>query len=122
METLRQDIVYAIRTLLKKPVFTLVVLLTTALAIGANSAIFSVVSAILFKPLPFHQPDRLVEMWESNARLNLPRFGASVPNYLDWKSQTTTFEGMGAFRYNRYTLTGRGEPERLRGGRVSADF
>lgn len=122
METLRQDIVYAIRTLLKKPVFTLVVLLTTALAIGANSAIFSVVSAVLFKPLPFHQPDRLVEVWESNARLNLPRFGPSVPNYLDWKSQSTTFEGMGAFRYNRFTMTGRGEPERLRGGRVSADF
>jgi putative ABC transport system permease protein len=122
METLRQDIVYAVRTLLKKPVFTLVVLFTTALAIGANSAIFSVVSAVLFKPLPFHQPDRLVEVWESNAKLNVPRFGASVPNYLDWKTQSTAFESIGAFRYNRYTLTGRGEPERLRGGRVSADF
>jgi len=122
METLLKDIGYGLRTLIKKPVFTLVVLLTLALGIGANSAIFSVVSAILVKPLPFKEPDRVIVVWESNPKLNFPRFGASVPNYLDWKSQNKSFENIAAFRYTVFTLTGRGEPERLRGGRVSADL
>jgi hypothetical protein len=83
----RNDLRYTMRPLRRSPVFTAAAVLTLALGIGANTAIFSVVNAVLLRPLPFAHPDRLVRVAEKNDRLNLPDFSASVPNYLSWKNR-----------------------------------
>ena len=99
--------------------FTAAVLLTIALAIAANTTIFSVVNAVLVRPLPFTQPERLVQVAEKNDKLKLPSFGASVLNFLSWREQTQTFEELAAIGFNTFTLTGAGEPEQLSGNRIS---
>ncbi len=81
------DLRYAIRLIRKSPVFTAAVVATVALAIAANTAIFSLVDATLLRPLPFAEPDRLVQVAEKNDRLNLPSFGASVLNFVAWREQ-----------------------------------
>ena len=81
------DLRYAARMLWKSPLVTLAIVLTVALGIGANTAIFSVVNAVMLRPLPYQQPDRLVWVAERNDKLNLPTFAASVLNYLSWKEQ-----------------------------------
>ena len=86
------DLRYTARMLRKSPLFTLAVVLTVALGIGANTAIFSVVNAVILRPLPFDHPDRLVWIAEKNDKLNLPQFSASVLNYLSWKEQTQTLD------------------------------
>ena len=103
----------------KSPLFTLAVVLTVALGIGANTAIFSVVNAVMLRPLPYDHPDRLVWIAEKNDKLNLPTFGASVLNYLSWKEQSRTFESMGAFGFATFNLTDSGDPEQLTGGTVT---
>src|SRR5215467_3256315 len=113
------DIRYALRMMLKTPVFTIVVVLTVALAISANTAIFSVVNAVLLRPLPFAQPDRLVQVAEKNDKLNLPTFASSVLNFLSWREQTQTLQEMGAIGYGTFTLNSGGEPEQLSGNRIS---
>ncbi|MEO8483650.1 MAG: ADOP family duplicated permease [Acidobacteriota bacterium] len=107
------------RFLLKSPWWTIAVVLTIALAIGANTAVFSVVNAVMLRPLPFDQPDRLVWIAERNDRLNLPTFAASILNYSGWKSQARSFEAMGAFGGATFTLTGSGEPEQFAGGQLT---
>jgi len=119
LEQLAQDARYALRILRKSPGFTLVAVLTLALAIGANTAIFSVVNAVMLKPLPFQQPNRIVQVAEKNDKLNLPIFAASVLNFLSWREQTQTFKELGALAVSNYTLTGSGEPEQLTGNRIS---
>jgi predicted permease len=118
METLLQDIRYSIRVLLKSPGFTAVALLTLTLGIGANSAIFSVVNAVLLRPLPYEESEKLVFISERSPVLE----GMSVayPNYLDWREQNGVFESIGVYRRTSFNLTGNGEPERLVGGEVSA--
>ena len=101
------------------PVFTAAVVLTIALAIGANTAIFSVVNAVILRPLPFRAPNRIVQIAEKNDKLNLPSFGASVLNFLSWRELSNSFEQIGAIGFANYTLTGRGEPEQLTGNRIS---
>jgi putative ABC transport system permease protein len=120
METLIQDIRYAIRVLLKSPGFTAVALLTLTLGIGANSAIFSVVNAVLLRPLPYEESERLVFITERSPVLE----GMSVayPNYLDWREQNGVFDNIGVYRRVSFNLTGNGEPERLLGGEVSAEL
>lgn len=114
------DIRYAIRMMWKTPVFTIVVLITIALAIAANTAIFSVVNAVLLRPLPFGKPDRLVQVAEKNDRLHLSTFASSVLNFLSWREQTQTVQEMAAVGYGTFTLsTGSGEPEQLSGNRFS---
>ncbi len=113
------DLRYAVRTLRKSPVFTTATVLTMALTIGANTAIFSVVNAVLIRPLPFASPDRLMQVAERNDRLNIPNFAASVLNYLSWKEQNRSFEGLGAIGSGIYTLTGRGDPEQINGATIS---
>src|SRR4051812_38020651 len=103
----------------KSPLFTLAVVFTVALGIGANTAIFSVVNAVMLRPLPYAQPDRLVWIAEKNDKLNLPTFATSVLNYLSWKEQSRTFEALGAFGFTSFNLTDQGEPEQLTGGNVS---
>jgi putative ABC transport system permease protein len=116
---LLNDLRYTVRMLRKSPLFTLAVVGTVALAIGANTAIFSVVNAVMLRPLPYEKPDRLVWIAEKNDKLNLPTFAASVLNYLSWKEQSRTFESMGAFGFATFNLTGLGDPEQLTGGTVT---
>src|SRR5579871_2495554 len=112
------DIRYTVRTLRRSPTFTAAVLLTMALTIGANTAIFSVVNAVLIRPLPFASPDRLMQVAEKNDKLNLPNFGASVLNYLSWKEQTRALD-LAAFGFASFALTGRGDPEQFQGAPIS---
>lgn len=127
MQTFWQDLRFGARMLVKKPGFTLIAVLTLALGIGANTAIFSVVNALLFRPLPFREPERLV--WIAN---NSPGGGGlssqttQVNNFLDWRSTNKSFEDLGAyfafFDYGSYNLTGVGEPERVVGVGISRNF
>src|SRR5687768_13509491 len=119
---LSQDVRYGLRMLLKNPAFTVIAVFALALGIGANSAIFSVVNALLLRPLPYQNPNQLVVIWESAAHLGFPKNTPSPANFLDWQKQSTVFEGMGAFAMQSYNLTGVGEPERLDGRRVSANL
>ena len=114
------DIRYAIRMMWKTPVFTIVVLMTIGLAIAANTTIFSVVNAVLLRPLPFAQPGRLVQVAEKNDKLHLSTFASSVLNFLSWREQTQTLAEMAAIGYGTFTLnTVTGEPEQLSGNRLS---
>ena len=122
METLFQDLKYAVRMLMKRPGFTLVAVLALALGIGANTAIFSVVNSVLLSPLPYSNPDQLVWIWESNRSSDVLEEPASVPNFLDWKAQNRSFQDMTAFANTYATLTGAGEPERFPGAYVSANI
>jgi len=115
-----QDLRFAVRVLFKNKALTAVALLTLALGIGANTAIFSVVNAVLLNPLPYRNPDRLVALWE-----NVPEHGrwrVSPANFFDWKKQNTVFEDVAAFGQGSSALTGVGEPEQLAGGRVSSGY
>ena len=111
---------YAFRTLLKHPAVTAVAVITLALGIGANTAIFSVVNAVILRPLPYRAPERLMSLWE-----NVPergRWRVTPANFFDWKKQNTTFEDMAAFGASTLTLTGGGEPEQLMGTRASKGY
>src|SRR5438067_11117770 len=119
---LREDVHYGFRMLTKNPAFTAIAVLALALGIGANSAIFSVVNAILLRPLPYNNPDQLVMVWENATHLGFPKDTPSPANFLDWRQQTTVFEGMAAFTERSFNLTGVGEPERLDGRRVSSNL
>jgi len=117
---MKTDLIYGVRILLKHPGVTAVAVLTLALGIGANTAIFSVVNAVLLNPLPYKQPDRLVSLWS-----NVPTYGrwrVSPGTFFDWKKQNTVFEDMTTFGANTLTLTGDGEPEQLTGARVSSGY
>ena len=120
-----QDIRFALRVLVKSPGFAFVAVLALALGIGPNSAIFSIVSAVLLRPLPVKDADRVVSIWESNAKLGLPQVPASAANYLDWKQQSQAFDRMGtAFALPEYgvnVMAGR-EPQRVPAGKASSEF
>src|SRR5690348_17541278 len=105
------DIRYAFRMMRSAPMFTAAVILTVALTIAANTAIFSVVNAVLLSPLPFAQPNRLVQVAEKNDKLNLPTFGASVLNFISWRERTHSFTELAAIGFASFTLTGAGDPE-----------
>ena len=115
---LLSDLRYAVRTLRRAPIFTAAAILTMALTIGANTAIFSVVNAVMLRPLPFASPNRLMRVAEKNEKLNLPFFGASVLNYLSWKEQTRGLE-LAALGFANFTLTGRGDPEQFPGATIT---
>ena len=119
MEGLTQDIRYAARKIIKAPGFSAAVILTVSLAIAANTSIFSVVNAELLRPMPFRQPNRILQIAEKNDRLNLPSFGVSVLNFLSWREQQHSFEEIAAVGFNTYTLTGNGDPEQVYGNLIS---
>ncbi|HEU0207376.1 MAG TPA: ABC transporter permease [Candidatus Udaeobacter sp.] len=119
---LMQDVRYALRMLAKNPAFTAIAVVALALGIGANSAIFSVVDAVLLRPLPFKNPQQLVMLWENAAHLGFPKNTPSPANFLDWQKQARSFTGMAATVERSFNLTGVGEPERLDGRRVSANL
>lgn len=122
METLLKDIRYGLRSLLKHPGFTCIAVLTLALGIGANTAIFSVVNAVLLRELPFREPDRLVMVWEDASFAGFPRNTPAPANYADWKAQNQVFEDMATFDDRSFNLTGDGEPEKVQAYGVTANF
>src|SRR3984885_1202087 len=122
MGSLLQDVRYSVRTLSKSPGFTVTVILTLALGIGANTAIFSVVNAVLLAPLPYSQPNRLVMAWSKNVSKGYKMFPVSGGDYAEWKSENSVFESMAASSDTLYTLTGAGEPQVVIGYEFSADY
>jgi putative ABC transport system permease protein len=117
-----QDLRYAARALRKSPGFTAIAALTLALGVGATTAIFSVVNAVMLRPLPFTEPDRLVRIWESNVERGWPTFAVSHPNFLDWRSQSRAFESLAATNNAGFTWTSNGEAEVVLGLSVTATF
>jgi putative ABC transport system permease protein len=118
-----QDLRYAVRMLLKKPGFTMIAVLALALGIGANTAIFSVVNAVLLRPLPYHQPDRLVLLWQKLGGANAyPQIPCSAPDYLDYRDQTRTLENVAAFENISFTLRTPSGSERVSATQVSANL
>jgi predicted permease len=120
METLLQDVRYGFRMLRKSPGFTAVAVITLALGIGANTAIFSVVNGVLLSPLPYPHPEQLVAVYTRTP--NFHEASSAYPNFLDWQRENRTFTALAAYRNENLDLTGIGEPERLKGGMVSATF
>jgi predicted permease len=117
-----QDIRYAIRSLRKQPIFTLVAVLTLTLGIGANTAIFSLLYQVLLRPLPYPAADRLVFVWNSYPLMGLPQAGVSIPDYLDRKSQAPAFEDAALFSIRPLNLATQGQPEQVRGLTVTPSF
>jgi putative ABC transport system permease protein len=122
LETVWQDLRYGARSLVKNPLFTLIAVLTLAVGIGANTSIFSIVNAVLLRPLPYREPEKLMTIWTARPQQGQGQFRTSLPNFKDWREQSRVFEGMAAYGFNRYNLTGAGEPEQIRGAQVSEDF
>jgi hypothetical protein len=122
--TLLQDLRFGLRTLRKSPAFTAIALLTLALGIGANTAIFSIVNAVMLKPLPFPESDKLVFMTSAISASNnvsLP-FSTSYPDFLDWRATVKSFSGMASYHGDSVTLTGLDQPLHLDGQVVSGDL
>ncbi len=117
-----QDLRYGARMLIKKPGFTLIAVFTLALGIGANTAIFSVVNAVLLRPLPYPDPDQLVRVWETDAKSHQEKSTASFPCLRDWREQSQSFAQIAAYEHESFILTGGDEPERVVGLSVSANF
>ena len=122
MEALWQDLKYGARMLVKSPMFTLVAVVALALGIGANTAIFSVVNAVLIRSLPFKDPDRLVMVWENNRTRGRDQNVISPANYQDWREQNTVFDSMCAMFDSRANLTGVDDPEELPTQVVETNF
>jgi predicted permease len=120
MWTVLQDLRYTLRMLAKSPGFAAVAILTLALGIGANTAIFSIVNGVLLNPLPFPHPQELTVLYEHTP--NDETSSISYPNFLDWQRTNSTFASMAAYRHEDFNVTASGEPERVRGGMVSAEF
>src|SRR5512132_1267943 len=120
MNILKQDVRYGWRMLVKRPGFTLVAVMTLALGIGANAAIFSVVNGVLLKPLPYPQPEQLVRVFESSR--SQPRFPLSPGDFLDYRDQNTSLDHLALYTQSDLELAMGDRPEQLSALRVSADF
>ena len=120
MNAFMQDLKYGIRMLAKSPGFAVVAILTLALGIGANTALFSVVNGVLLNPLPFPQPDQLYAVYGMASASG--ETSVSYLNFLDWQKRNQSFSGLGAYLDQDYMLTGTGQPERIQGYRISAEF
>jgi putative ABC transport system permease protein len=122
MESVLRDVRYGLRALRRSPAFTIAALITLALGIGANTAIFSVASGVLLRPLPYPDPNRLAMVWMTNARINLLEDWHSFPAYWDYRTQNTTFDDLAIFNTTSRTLTSEGDPDRLIGAYSSANL
>src|SRR4030095_2097875 len=122
METLWHDLSFGLRTLLKQSGFTTVAILSLAIGIGANSAIFSVINALLLRPLPYEGADRLVILWNRSPGLNVAQDWFSPGHYVDVKTQHQVFDEVAITIGASFNLTGQGTPEHVDGARVSSSF
>jgi len=122
MDTLIQDIRYGIRMLLKSPSISIVATIALALGIGANTAIFSVVNAVLLKPLPFPNSESLMAVFESDTTRGQLRGSYSFPNYFDLRDQNQSFENLACYHSSDFILTDSGEPARVQGSVVTANL
>src|ERR1044072_9921212 len=122
MESLLSDVRYAVRNLLRRPGFTIVAVITLALGIGANTAIFSAINALLLKPLPFPDLNRVVAVWDKLPSRGELHNEVTVANYLDLQSQTQSFDQLVLFRWRSANLTRIDPPERIQGFLVTAHF
>src|SRR5712691_10037855 len=121
MQTLLQDIRYGLRGLWRQPGFTLIAVLSLALGIGANTALFSLVNAVLLKPLQFSEPDRLAVIWEDSPSIG-GHDDVAVANFMDWKAQNKVFDDMAALSFRSFNITGDGEPEKVMAYGATANF
>ena len=122
MDAIRNDIRYALRNLIKRPGFTLIAVVTLAIGIGANTAMFSAIHALLMKPLAFPEIDRTIAIWEKNRVSGRDHDEVTVANYLDWRDQSKSFEQLALYRWWSVNLSGIDPPERLQGFLVTANF
>jgi putative ABC transport system permease protein len=122
MGTLWQDLHYGARMLRRNPGFAIVAILTLAIGIGANVAIFSIVNGVLLHPLPFPDSDRIVTLWETDANRNVQHGTASAPELLDWRDMNHSFQDLSGWRALYFTITGNGEPEQVWGSQASGNF
>lgn len=120
MSTFWQDVRYGLRMLAKSPGFTAIAILTMALGIGVNTALFSVVNAVILNPLPFHSPNELASVYWKTPQFN--EASITYPNFLDWRKMNSSLSGIAAYRQSDYSLTGSGEPMHLDGMMISAEF
>lgn len=122
MQTFRQDLRYGFRMLARKPSFTMAAIITLAAGIGLNVAIFSIINSILLRPLPYKEPERLVQVWETYQPDEMASGSASPNNFLDWKNQAQSFEGLSAINLWGYSLTGTSETTEVFSMQVTTDF
>jgi putative ABC transport system permease protein len=125
IETAWRDVRFGVRALVHSPVFSVVTVLSLALGIGANTAIFSVVNGLLLRPLPYSESERIVDVWHTPPQQSFPgmnRFSVSPANYLDWKAQSSAFEQMAIYSYSGFSLSTSNDPLPLIGAPVSSDF
>ena len=122
METLFQDIRYAVRMMINRPSFPILAVIALALGIGATTAIFSVINSVLFKPLPYQEQDRLVRVWEKRMALGRIRNVVSAPDFFDWQAQNNVFEDMAAYMGTEVTIGGGDTSERLKATAVSPNL
>ena len=125
LESLVRDLRYGARTLGRSPGFALAGILILGLGIGVNSAIFTVVDAVVLRPLPFPDADRIVKLWHTPPQTTfagMKTFSLSPANFVDWEAQSSSFEAMAIYRGGTYTLTGQGEPEAVSSIRASSSF
>jgi putative ABC transport system permease protein len=120
METVIQDLRYAIRALLKKPLFAAIAIITLALGIGANTAIFSVVNGVLLRPLPFSQPERLMMVYNTSGKED--QDSVTYPDFNDWRERNQSFAQLAAYSTRDFTVTGVGEPFRMRGAMITHEL
>src|SRR6266576_7252889 len=122
MNSILKDIRFGIRVLARNRAFTLVALLTLALGIGANTAIFTVVNAILFRPLPFAAPQQLVGVWTKDLKRPGSQYPVSLPTFRDWQQQSHSFTGFAAYAFNRFHVSGKEGPDETRGVFTTTNF
>src|SRR6185369_5999331 len=123
MSSVFNDLRFGLRMMVRSPVFTLIAVVTLALGIGANTAIFSVVDAVLLRPLPYPQADRLVFLWSTMNSQGVPQSGSALPDYQGWRDQNKVFDGLGGFYYGDFNLATENEaPERIQGAYVTANL
>jgi predicted permease len=121
-ETFAKDVLYSVRMIRKSPGFALIAIVTLALGIGANTAMFSVLDSVLLRPLPYQQPERLVRIWQSEPRMSERRLGTAPPEFTAYRDRTRAFASLAGYQPAEYDLTGASEPEHIQGCAASASL
>src|SRR6266550_3225447 len=122
MENFWKDLVYGLRLMRKNPGFMIIAVVALALGVGANTAIFSIVNAVLLHPINYVDPDRLMMVWEKSVKQGFGDIPTSLPNFIDLRTDNTSFEDLGAFTDSSFNLTGGEQPERVMAVRVTASL